>query len=83
MRSNRRTEKRNGHVNTEPRNRSSLSSDHVHVVARRSDHFVQGIDGQPRVVIGAVNAVVHAVRNRTSLPPCTRLFSGPDVRCRS
>jgi pimeloyl-ACP methyl ester carboxylesterase len=62
---------------------AALSSNHVHVIARRSDHFVQGIDGQPRVVIGAVNAVVHAARNRTSLPPCTRLFSGPDVRCRS
>jgi pimeloyl-ACP methyl ester carboxylesterase len=62
---------------------AALSSDHLHVIALRSDHFVQGIDGQPRVVIGAVNAVVHAARNRTSLPPCTRIFSGPDVRCAS
>jgi pimeloyl-ACP methyl ester carboxylesterase len=62
---------------------AALSSDHVHVIARRSDHFVQGIDGQPRVVIGAVDAVVDAARNRTALPPCTRLYSGPDVRCRS
>ena len=62
---------------------AALSSDHVHVVARRSDHFVQGIDGQPRVVIDAVDAVVDATRNRTALPPCTQLYSGPDVRCRS
>ena len=33
---------------------AALSSNHVHVIAQRSDHFVQGIDGQPRVVIGAV-----------------------------
>ncbi len=62
---------------------AALSSDHVHVVARRSDHFVQGIDGQPRVVISAIAAVVRAARNRTPLPPCPRLYSGPDVRCRS
>ena len=62
---------------------AALSSDHVHVIARRSDHFVQGIDGQPRVVIDAVDAVVDATRNRTALPPCTQLYSGPEVRCRS
>lgn len=62
---------------------AALSSNHVHVVARRSDHFVQGIDGQPRVVIGAVQAIVRAARDHTPLPPCTRLFSGPDVRCPS
>jgi pimeloyl-ACP methyl ester carboxylesterase len=62
---------------------AALSSDHVHVVARRSDHVVQGIDGQPRVVISAIVAVVHAARTRTPLPPCPRLYSGPDVRCRS
>jgi pimeloyl-ACP methyl ester carboxylesterase len=62
---------------------AALSSNHVHVIARRSDHFVQGIDGQPRVVVGAVDAVVRAARNRTPLPPCTRLYTGPDVRCRS
>jgi pimeloyl-ACP methyl ester carboxylesterase len=61
---------------------AALSTDHVHVVARRSDHFVQGIDGQPRVVVGAVQAVVRAIRDHAPLPPCRRLFSGPDVRCR-
>ncbi len=60
-----------------------LSSDHAHVVALDSDHFVQRLDGQPLVVIRAVRAVVRAVRDNTQLPPCTRLFSGPDVRCRS
>jgi pimeloyl-ACP methyl ester carboxylesterase len=61
---------------------AALSSDHVHVVARRSDHFVQGVDGQPRVVVGAVQAVVRADRDGTRLPPCAQLFRGPDVGCR-
>ena len=60
-----------------------LSSDHAHVVALDSDHFVQRFDGQPLVVIRAVRAVVRAERDNTQLPPCKRLFSGPDVRCRS
>jgi hypothetical protein len=59
-----------------------LTPDHVHVVALRSDHFVQGLDGQPDVVIGAVRAVVRAARERAALPPCGRLFTGRDVRCR-
>jgi pimeloyl-ACP methyl ester carboxylesterase len=60
-----------------------LSSDHVHVVAQRSGHFVQDLDGQPQVVIRAVRSVVRAARDNTQLPPCEDLFSGPDVRCRS
>jgi pimeloyl-ACP methyl ester carboxylesterase len=62
---------------------AALSTDHVHVVALRSDHSVQRIDGQPLVVIRAVQAVVRAVRDRTRLPRCTRLFSGSDARCRN
>jgi pimeloyl-ACP methyl ester carboxylesterase len=61
---------------------AALSDDHLHVVALRSDHFVQWPDGQPDVVIRAVQAVVRAVRDRTRLVPCRRLFSGSDVRCR-
>ena len=61
---------------------AALSDDHVHVVALRSDHSVQAPDGQPEVVIRAVRAVVGAVRDRTRLVPCRRLFSGSDVRCR-
>ena len=61
---------------------AALSSDSAHVVALRSDHVVQGRDGQPVVVIRAVEAVVRAARDRTPLPPCTRLFSGSGVRCR-
>jgi pimeloyl-ACP methyl ester carboxylesterase len=70
---------------------AALSSDHVHVVALRSDHFIQirrfdrgdqRIDGQPDVVIRAVQAVVRAARDHTHLPPCSRLFRGRDVRCR-
>jgi pimeloyl-ACP methyl ester carboxylesterase len=62
---------------------AQLSSDHLHVIALRSDHFIQRIDGQPNVVIRAVEAVVRAAREHTNLPPCRQLFSGPDVRCRS
>ena len=61
---------------------AGLSSDHVHVVARHSDHFVQNIDGQPEVVRRAVAAVVGAVRSGAPLPPCRSLFSGDGVRCR-
>jgi len=61
---------------------AALSTDHLHVVALRSDHFVQALDdGQPDVVVRAVAAVVRAARSRTRLPPCRRLFGGPDVRC--
>ena len=59
---------------------AALSRDHVHVVALRTGHFVQLLDGQPEVVIGAVRAVVETARNHTQLPSCRRLFSGP-VRC--
>jgi pimeloyl-ACP methyl ester carboxylesterase len=59
-----------------------LSSNHVHVVALRSDHFVQGVDGQPGVVIRAVDAVVRAARDGAPLPACTQLFHGAGVRCR-
>jgi pimeloyl-ACP methyl ester carboxylesterase len=62
---------------------ATLSSDHLHVVALRSGHFVQRADGQPEVVVRAVQAVVRAARDHTRLPPCQRLFSGSDVRCRN
>jgi pimeloyl-ACP methyl ester carboxylesterase len=62
---------------------AALSSDHVFVLARRSDHFVQRIDGQPEVVTGAVRAVVRAAREKTRLAPCADLFRGPAVRCLS
>jgi pimeloyl-ACP methyl ester carboxylesterase len=62
---------------------AALSSDRLHVVARRSDHFVQLRDGQPDVVVRAVVAVVRAARGHTRLPPCRQLFTGADVRCRS
>jgi len=61
---------------------AALSTDRVHVVATRSDHFVQSAAaGQPGVVIRAVRAVAAAARTRTSLPPCPRVFDGPGVRC--
>jgi len=58
---------------------AGLSSDHAHVVALRSDHFIQ--DQQPRLVIRAIQAVVRAARDHTQLPPCKRLFPRPNVRC--
>jgi pimeloyl-ACP methyl ester carboxylesterase len=61
---------------------AALSGDHVHVVAVRSDHGVQEADGQPDVVIRAVQAVVRAAREGTRLRPCPRLFGDGDVRCR-
>jgi pimeloyl-ACP methyl ester carboxylesterase len=62
---------------------AALSSDSVHVVALRSDHFVQRVGGQPRVVVRGVLAVVAAAREGTALPACAELFAGPAVRCRS
>jgi pimeloyl-ACP methyl ester carboxylesterase len=62
---------------------TALSSNHLHVVALRSDHFLQRFDGQPDVVIRAVQAVVRTARDHTRLPPCRQLFSGSDVSCRS
>jgi hypothetical protein len=57
-----------------------LSDDSVHVIALRSGHDV--LVDQPSVVVSAVEAVVRAARERTHLPPCPRIFSGPRVRCR-
>jgi pimeloyl-ACP methyl ester carboxylesterase len=61
---------------------AALSGDRVHVVALRSDHSVQGADGQPAVVTRAVGAVVRAARAHAPLPPCASVFGGPGVRCR-
>ena len=60
---------------------ATLSPDHVHVVALRSGHFVQSLDGQPEVVVRAIDAVVGAARDHGRLPACKRLFTGPGVRC--
>jgi pimeloyl-ACP methyl ester carboxylesterase len=63
---------------------AGLSGNSVHVVALGSDHDVPSSHGgQPSVVIRAVQAIVGAARHHTRLPPCRRLFSGSDVRCRS
>jgi hypothetical protein len=58
-----------------------LSSDRSLVLARRSDHFVQRLDGQPQVVVRAVREVVRAAREKARLEPCARVFRGPGVRC--
>jgi pimeloyl-ACP methyl ester carboxylesterase len=57
-----------------------LSDNSVHVIALASNHDIPS--GQPSVVVRAVQAVVDAARDHTQLPPCRRLFSGADVRCR-
>ena len=62
---------------------AGLSDNSVHVVALGSNHDVPSShSGQPSVVISAVQAVVLAAREGTRLPPCSRIFSGSDVRCR-
>jgi pimeloyl-ACP methyl ester carboxylesterase len=59
-----------------------LSTDSVHVIALKSDHFVQSfLTGQPDLVIHAVRDVVRAARAERSLPPCRQLFEGRGVRC--
>jgi pimeloyl-ACP methyl ester carboxylesterase len=58
---------------------AALSSDHAHVMATRSDHFI--FDEAPDVVSHAILAVVSAVRAGSSLEPCNRLFAGPHTRC--
>jgi pimeloyl-ACP methyl ester carboxylesterase len=63
---------------------AGLSSDRIHVIALLSGHFVQrSPSGQPDVVVGAVLAVIHAVRTRTRLPACESVFHGAGVQCRS
>lgn len=62
---------------------AALSPDHLHVVALRSGHFVQRLDGQPAVVVRAVRSVVRAARANAPLPPCPRIFQTGGVRCRS
>jgi pimeloyl-ACP methyl ester carboxylesterase len=62
---------------------TSLSTDSVHAVALRSDHFVQSfLTGQPDVVIRAVRAVVDADRGDRQLPSCEHIFRRLAVPCR-
>jgi hypothetical protein len=62
---------------------ATLSDNSVHVVALASNHDVPSSrTGQPSVIVDAVQAVVGAARRHARLPPCRRLFSGSDVRCR-
>jgi pimeloyl-ACP methyl ester carboxylesterase len=61
---------------------AALSRDSIHVVALRSDHFVQGrFTGQPDVVVRAADAVVDASRRDAELASCVRIFRGLAVRC--
>jgi pimeloyl-ACP methyl ester carboxylesterase len=58
---------------------TTLSSNHLHVVALRSDHFVQRFDGQPDVVIRAVQAVVRAARDHTRLRRAGNYSAAPTL----
>lgn len=61
---------------------AGLSTDSVHVVAADSGHAVpDAATGQPDVVVTAVEAVVRAARDGTTLPPCGTLFPPPRTRC--
>jgi pimeloyl-ACP methyl ester carboxylesterase len=62
---------------------AALSPDRLHVVALRSGHFVQRLDGQPGVVVRAVRTVVDAAREGKPLPACSSVFDGRGVRCRT
>jgi pimeloyl-ACP methyl ester carboxylesterase len=63
---------------------AALSSDRIHVIARRSGHLVQrSPDGQPDVVVRAVLAVIRAARTGAHLPACASVFHGAGVQCRS
>ena len=56
---------------------AALSTDHAHVLAMRSDHFIYR--DQPALVVRAIRAVVRAVRDMAPLPPCEQVFTGPGV----
>jgi pimeloyl-ACP methyl ester carboxylesterase len=59
---------------------AALSSESVHAVASRSDHFIQTrARGQPGVVVRAVRALL----SQAELNSCADVFQGLDVRCRS
>ena len=58
-----------------------LSSEHLHVRALRSGHFIMKPDQQPWIVTRAVTAIVTAHRDGGRLPECAQPFTGPDVRC--
>jgi len=58
-----------------------LSSEHLHVRALRSGHFIMKPDQQPWIITRAVTAIVTAHRDGGRLPECAQLFTGPDVRC--
>jgi pimeloyl-ACP methyl ester carboxylesterase len=58
-----------------------LSSDHVHAIARKSEHVIPSAEGQPALVVAAIRAVVRAAREDRPLPPCRAIFRGLGARC--
>ena len=59
---------------------ASLSSNSIHVVDRGKGHFLP--DNDPKLVIDATRAVVHAARLDSALAPCRSVFSSsPTALC--
>jgi pimeloyl-ACP methyl ester carboxylesterase len=58
---------------------AELSTHVVHVVAKRSGHFVH--DQNPQLMVQAIGEVVEAVRSGGGLPPCEDTFPELGGRC--
>ena len=56
-----------------------VSTNAIHAVALTSYHSIH--QGQPTVVVRAIEAVTRAARRRARLPSCSRVFAGERVRC--
>jgi hypothetical protein len=53
----------------------------LHVIALHSPHYLMAVWGQPKLVIGAIRAVLDAARTHAPLAPCRALFSGMFANC--
>ena len=63
---------------------AALSTDSINATALKSTHYIQrpAPAGQPDVVVGAVAAVIKAVRSHGRLLACRQMFpSAAAVRC--
>jgi pimeloyl-ACP methyl ester carboxylesterase len=58
---------------------ATLSTDSIHVIALGSGHSV--LSQNRTAVLESVEALVSAVREQTSLPPCDEVFTEADVEC--
>jgi pimeloyl-ACP methyl ester carboxylesterase len=61
---------------------AALSTNSLHVIAQPSSHFVQAEDeGQPMLVVAAVQAALAAARGDGRLPACEAVFHQVAARC--